>query len=163
MNGQDDELWREVLREVTPLNHKPVIDKAAAPPKRIHVRAPTARPIMAHHFDEPAELEAFDTNTLRRIKTGRLSIQATLDLHGMNAEHAYDALYQFISEHYAYGHALVLVITGKGRLSEHGVLRQKLPYWCEDAAFRPMIVGVHKAAPRHGGEGASYVRLRRKR
>lgn len=164
MSRDNDSDWHEVLRDVTPLDAPRVIHPLVNPPKRVRkVHKPLLQPAPERLYQGDAHLEQFDENTIKRIKKGRMEIQRTLDLHDMNAEAAYDALHGFISECYACGLGLVLVITGKGRVSEQGVLRKNLPRWCEDAAFRPMIVGIQQAAQAHGGQGAYYVRLRRKR
>ena len=58
---------------------------------------------------------------------------------------------------------LVLVITGKGRGGEMGVLRRQVPQWLGLPEFRDLVVGFEDAAITHGGEGALYVRVRRTR
>jgi DNA-nicking Smr family endonuclease len=62
---------------------------------------------------------------------------------------------------------LVLVITGKGTVAprgmERGVLKREVPLWLGSAEFRPLVIGFEEAASRHGGSGALYVRVRRKR
>ena len=158
----DERAWQEVLHDVAPLPASSIIHPMMRK-QRITVRPRPAPMPSLPMFDEPATLEKFDANTLKRIKSGRMPIEGTLDLHGLSAEQAYEAFHAFMMDAYAHNAALVLIITGKGRVSEHGVLRSNLPRWCEESAFRPMIIGLHKAAPNHGGQGAYYVRLRRKR
>ena len=53
---------------------------------------------------------------------------------------------------------MVLVITGKGRGGEPGVLRRQVPQWLGLPEFRALVVGFEDASVRHGGEGALYVR-----
>jgi DNA-nicking Smr family endonuclease len=62
----------------------------------------------------------------------------------------------------------VLVITGKGARSDdftadRGVLRRQVPLWLKSAELRDYVIGFDAAHAAHGGEGALYVRLRRKR
>jgi DNA-nicking Smr family endonuclease len=61
----------------------------------------------------------------------------------------------------------VLVITGKGTVApkgmERGVLKREVPLWLGSAEFRRLVIGFEEAASRHGGSGALYVRVRRKR
>lgn len=77
------------------------------------------------------------------------------------------ALLRFLRSIQAKGGKLVLVITGKGvRGSGHperGVLRRQVPLWLALPEFRDLVVGFDKAAIGHGGEGALYVRLRKRR
>jgi DNA-nicking Smr family endonuclease len=43
------------------------------------------------------------------------------------------------------------------------VLRQAVPRWLNEAPNRARILAVMPAQPRHGGGGALYVLLKRKR
>ncbi|MEM8784861.1 MAG: Smr/MutS family protein, partial [Pseudomonadota bacterium] len=69
---------------------------------------------------------------------------------------------------------VVLVITGKGSAprqradafdltDQPGVLRREVPMWLGQSDLRPMIVGFEEADRRHGGTGALYVFLKRRR
>jgi DNA-nicking Smr family endonuclease len=109
-----------------------------------------------------------DRNTARRLARGRLAPQARLDLHGMTADHAHRALCAFMAHGAASGLRCVLVVTGKGRGEDggargEGVLRRDTPRWLSVPPLRDMVVGVFEAHQRHGGAGALYVYLRRRR
>ncbi len=62
----------------------------------------------------------------------------------------------------ARGVPLVLIITGKGRRSG-GTLREELPRWLRESPLREAIIAYDVAGPRHGGEGAWYVRIRKRK
>ncbi|HEX2255090.1 MAG TPA: Smr/MutS family protein, partial [Afifellaceae bacterium] len=96
---------------------------------------------------------------------GAAEPEARLDLHGMRQASAFHALVAFLRQAQARGDRTVLVITGKGRAAdeESGVLRRAVPMWLAEPQFRQLVVGYESAAQRHGGEGAFYVRLRRRR
>lgn len=166
----NDKEWQDALKEVQPLKTKArnnEIETLITQRRRIYVAPIDFQSYdmdeSTIQYDAPARLEAFDHNTMKRIKKGRMHVERTLDLHGLSAELAYDTFHQFITEAYSAHCALVLVITGKGKLSSEGILRRSFSRWAEDAVFRPMIVGIAHAAKHHGGQGAFYVRLRRKR
>jgi len=58
----------------------------------------------------------------------------------------------------------VLVITGKGgRTSGDGVLRAAVPRWLNEAPNRTRLLAFTPAQPKHGGAGALYLLLRRRR
>ena len=77
-------------------------------------------------------------------------------------ERARSRLSSFLREAQARGHGLVLVITGKG-VSGRGALKHEVPQWLALADFRPLVIGYEEAAINHGGSGALYVRVRRRR
>lgn len=103
-----------------------------------------------------------DGRTLNRLKRGQLRPQARLDLHGMTQDEAHRALIEFISDTQAAGKRCVIIITGRGRISEGGgVLRNQTPNWLNTPAIRSRVLAFATAQPRDGGAGALYVLLRR--
>jgi DNA-nicking Smr family endonuclease len=64
---------------------------------------------------------------------------------------------------YAAGLRCVLVVTGKGGGEGRGVLRQMVPRWLGEASHRQYVLTFCPAQPRHGGDGALYVLLKRRR
>jgi DNA-nicking Smr family endonuclease len=57
----------------------------------------------------------------------------------------------------------VIVITGKDRGGEEGLLKRRLPHWLNAPDLRADIAGFAQAHRRHGGAGAFYVFLKRAR
>ena len=105
-----------------------------------------------------------DSRTMDRLRRGRLRPEARLDLHGMTQDKAHRALDQFIAEAYSSGVRSIVIITGKGRVSEGGgVLRNQVPNWLNAPNIRPSILAFSSAQPKDGGSGALYVLLRRRR
>lgn len=96
----------------------------------------------------------------RRVRRGRLEIDATFDLHGLTQASADRHLAQFVASQRTAGARCLLVITGKGRDGE-GVLRRNFVHWLEGAQARAMVASWAQAHPRHGGAGAFYLFLRR--
>jgi DNA-nicking Smr family endonuclease len=104
----------------------------------------------------------------QRIARGSHAIGGRLDLHGLTQREAHDALLRFLRSAQEGGVTLALVITGKGSPggegeSDRGILKRQVPQWLRSPAFREMIVGFEPAHRKHGGEGALYVRVRRRR
>ena len=81
----------------------------------------------------------------------------------MSAARAHAALKIFIADSQAMGRRCVLVITGKGSDAAPGVLRREAPRWLATPPLSQMIVNVSQAHDRHGGGGALYVYLKRRR
>jgi DNA-nicking Smr family endonuclease len=115
-----------------------------------------------------------DGRTATRVKRGKRAPESRIDLHGMTAADAHGALTHFIRGCHGRGLRFVLVITGKGgrrRNTEDaafipegaGVLRHAAPRWLREAPMRPLITGVYPAHQRHGGDGAFYIQLSKRR
>lgn len=110
-----------------------------------------------------------DAKAFARMKRGRLEPEARLDLHGMFADSAHRRLRQFLLHSHAAGRRLVLVITGKGREApglapeRRGVLRTSLPVWLAQSPLNAIVLDYAPAHQRHGGGGAYYIYLRRRK
>lgn len=105
---------------------------------------------------------AVDGALHRRITRGRDAIAARIDLHGMTQDVARAALTTFVRRAVDDGWRAILVITGKG-VGGDGVLKRRVPDWLGEPPLRDHVAGVSEAHRRHGGEGALYVALKRKR
>jgi DNA-nicking Smr family endonuclease len=127
-----------------------------------------ARPMSSALAAAPVEM---DRKAHRRLTRGKLVPEARIDLHGMTLAAAHPALLGFIADAHARGLRLVLVITGKGKAREEygpiptrtGVLRHQVPQWLTSGPLRPLVLQVAEAHRTHGGTGAYYVYLRRRK
>ena len=101
------------------------------------------------------------------LRGGGIAIDARLDLHGFSCKEAGRKVAAFLARSARRGHRCVLVITGQGRrdplAKARGVLRGGLERWLNDPATRPLVLARVPAQRRHGGQGAFYVLLRRRR
>ncbi|PIK69048.1 Smr/MutS family protein [Methylobacterium frigidaeris] len=185
LSSEESRLWAEISRLVTPLRGRAVPAAPSPPPpsepaspsapvaatvrpaakKSILTQSPTPSPPPPTPALPPlAPLERRVRTALRR---GSRSVDASIDLHGMRQAEAHAALIGFLHRSRAAGHAVVLVVTGKGGgggdpYAERGVLRRSVPHWLQLPELRPLVVGFEEAAHHHGGGGALYIRLRRR-
>ncbi|QPM91484.1 Smr/MutS family protein [Pseudooceanicola algae] len=112
-----------------------------------------------------------DKKTHGKMKKGKLSPEARIDLHGMTVDRAHRALTAFLLRAATNENRLVLVITGKGRVRDedgpipvrHGVLRHQMPHWLSQPPLSHLVLQVTPAHAVHGGTGAYYIYLRRNR
>ena len=178
LRPEEEDLWKRVARTTTPLEKANVKPRLKASPKpapktiptfdvpafRIGEKADTAMP----RPSTPQAPVRMDKKAFTRMKRGKTSPEARLDLHGMTADAAHTALTAFLLRSHDRGLRLVLVITGKGQrngpLSESkGVLRRQLPHWVTLPPLNRIVMQTTEAHQRHGGSGAFYVYLNRRR
>lgn len=166
LTAEEAELWHKVARTVEPLEPSRAVAPAPAD------EAPPAEPSAADGASSGVRdgdaasargrpvAETLDRRITRRLRRGRLPIEAEFDLHGHTQASAHDALLHFLSRARSDGRRHVLVVTGRGARGG-GILKRSVPRWLEEPAFHRHVVGFHEAGPRHGGAGALYVVLRR--
>lgn len=169
-DSEDKKLWAQVAASVKPLagRKKKIAVAAAKPAPRVPIKAlPPAKPVRTTTAAQVkpvtpprAPNPGFDTSTATKLKKGELPIEGRIDLHGMTQEKAFEALHGFINRAARAGKRTLLVITGKGSVKTGGVLRRNLPLWLEGRAD---ILAITPAAPKDGGSGAFYIRLRKPR
>jgi DNA-nicking Smr family endonuclease len=174
----DFHLWEDVAGTVSPLRPRRRVRPPAPLPLPPAVSPLPKRPLI---FAMPAyqspqtpgttPVGVIEPKLRKRLGRGRVAIDGTLDLHGMRQDEAYAALSRYLSARSARGDRTILVITGKGlkkvngdptTIVERGVLRTMLPIWLSSPEFLPLVAGWDQSAQGHGGEGAWYVRLRRR-
>jgi DNA-nicking Smr family endonuclease len=170
-------LWTIVTKSIAPLRPgtpdqpdddgaaeapKPAA-KPARPAKRVAKTAPAALPPPKQPPPLAPPLAPLGRRMRARVARGKQAIDGRLDLHGLTQSEAHSALLRFLRNAMARDARLVLVITGKGRGPEPGVLRRHVPQWLGLPEFRSFVIGFEDAHVAHGGEGALYVRVRRGR
>ena len=112
-----------------------------------------------------------DSKAFQKMKRGKLVPEGRIDLHGMTLAQAHPALNTFIIQSQMRGFRLVLVITGKGKHKDTGgpiperigALRHQVPQWLKMAPLGQAVLQISESHFKHGGGGAYYVYLRRRR
>ncbi len=144
---------------------------SAKPPLKPPTKKTTKRPEVIVSAPRALTSPTMDRRNFNRLQKGQMPIDARLDLHGMTIEQAKLRLKSFLLNAHGRGDRVILVITGKGLRSgfdefnrpNRGVIREGLPQWVKDKDIAPMIVQITPAHRQHGGDGAFYLYLRRKR
>lgn len=171
ITAEDHALWAHVVRSATPLPGRALPELPEFAPEPDPPRE-TDKPLLVLPAEPKARalppLSGIEKRMVKEVARGHRAIDSRIDLHGMRQAEAHAALNSFIYRAHASGAKLVLVITGKGGGldafgEERGVLKRLVPHWLADPVMRRMIIGFESAARGHGGEGALYVRIRRRR
>lgn len=171
--SDDDDLdaFRKAVAGARPLISDRVYFEAHRPAPKAHFSRAETREVLnetLHGNPDPTLLgsgeELFFARTglprsvLRKLKRGTYSIGAEIDLHGLTAVQAREALREFLDECAWHRHSCVRVITGKGNRSGHRgpVLKPQVTRWLRKCAD---VHAYSTARPNDGGSGALYVLL----
>ena len=122
-------------------------------------RAPSTAPPVGR---KPTPQDDLQLRTRRRLSRGTIALDGKIDLHGLTLAEAEAALAGFVKRAQSQHQIWLLVVTGKGTRGE-GKLRRALPEWLDRGALAGRVVEYGPAAPNHGGGGAFYLRLRRRK
>jgi DNA-nicking Smr family endonuclease len=170
-DNEDKDLFRQAMQGVKPLKAD----------NRIRHRPPPRKPARRRPDNEPAEFsERFTSamyeqqcpdnlyferaggaqkSVIRKLRTGKLAVDATLDLHGLTIEEARQHLIDFIEECRQFGYRHVIIIHGKGyRSQDKPVIKPMVNRWLQQAHE---VLAFCSAQPKDGGTGAVYVLLRK--
>lgn len=172
-SDDDSRLFRRAVTGTRPLERRDFVTPAARrPPPRARFRREDEAAALAESI--AGDVDDVETGagerlsyrrpevgprTLRRLARGRYSVQAEIDLHGMTATEADEALREFIEASLSAGHRCVRIVHGKGLGSGQAgpVLKarvnRRLRRWRNVLAFA-------SARQVDGGTGAVYVLLR---
>lgn len=171
----DEQAFFRAMREVQPLSGKgrdvvPEVEPAVSPEQAAHSlqdfldgKLEFALALTGEYLE--GYVVGLDDITMNKLRAGQYSPEAHLDLHGLNAMQAYQALVGFFRSTWYKGLRTVLVVPGRGRNSHDGigVLRDKLQSWLTQEPFKRVVLAFCTARPVDGGPGSVYVLLRKYR
>ncbi len=174
LSDEERALWLSVTSDLKPLRQdsdKPLQENrksgetSSRPESARALRAqPAAAPKKALPELERGAVADLDKRQAQRLKRGQLAIDGRLDLHGFTQAEAHDRLTRYLAEAQSAGKRCVLVVTGRGvGKTAGGVLRAQVPRWLNEPANRRRVLAFDWAQPKHGGDGALYVLLKRNR
>jgi DNA-nicking Smr family endonuclease len=167
----DADLFRDAVRDVRPLPAPPPLPEAPRPAPRAHMRRADDEAVLAESLElGPGELlvetgdellfrrATLSGRTLRRLQRGEFRVEDEIDLHGLIAVEAREALRVFLNEAIRRGLRCVRVIHGKGlRSGPRGpVLKHAVNTWLRKTGA---VLAFASARQVDGGTGAVYVLL----
>ena len=109
------------------------------------------------------------------IKKGSFNIDKKIDFHGKSLLESEDQFNSTIIESYNSGQRCLLFVTGKGLFKSkdientdkpklyHGIIRSSFVEWAKSKKLSKYILSFEQASKEHGGEGAFYLYLRKKK
>ena len=187
LSAAEAALWRKVTETVKPLvppRHgevaaAPAADGGGSPPATARAASPLHQP-SAGPPPRPGEDRGktaplspdrgLDGSWERKLAQASIEPDFTLDLHGHTLDQAHARLDSGLMQAKAMGARLVLLITGQSRPvdaadrgTRRGAIRAKVLDWLAAGPHGADVAAVRPAHRRHGGAGALYLVLRRKR
>lgn len=169
-DDDDDSAFKEAMRGARPLpaghGRVPASGRAAVPAARGAPKAAAAAPFIVERSGDSISGRAPDVaaKEVRSLRGGERDVEGRIDLHHRDRATALRDLETFLAGGRARGARVVLVIHGRGHGSDPGgpVLRPAVWDWLSGrGAERCGVMAFASAPPRHGGDGATLVLLRR--
>lgn len=181
LTDSEADAWQKLARTVTPLHSAredrreggeagpvPETVNPPPPPPKPRVKGRVPRPLAPTPTPVPPPPATLDSHWERRLARGEPDF--TLDLHGHTLDQAWHRLDDGLRQAKAMDARVVLVVTGKARPvdpadrgTRRGAIRAKILDWLAAGPHGADIAAVKNAARRHGGDGALYLVLRRRR
>ncbi len=166
--------FRDDMGDVSELKHNraiiPKTPPAAAPMQTIQDQMDVMRSLLLDDPDPRMESgeellfarSGLQRSTLRRLRSGDFALEAELDLHGYTSSEAGIHVIAFLNEAQDHGWRCVRIIHGKGLGSpgRQPILKSKLNTWLK---IRDEVLAFASARPEHGGTGAVYVLLKKRK
>ena len=172
LSKQDLQLWRQITEgdNILPGRMYNLADESDnLGQAKIPENAPSVPSRQPHTVPQPARPSVnigvgLDRRTEQKLQRGQIPIEMRLDLHGMTQSEAHIHLNSSIEHAQKAGKRCLLVITGKGTArKDGGILKAMVPRWLQDPPNQSRVLTSKVARPRHGGSGALYVLLRKKK
>jgi DNA-nicking Smr family endonuclease len=178
LGAEERALWRRVTDSVRPLDgrageappsEEPTVVRSSRTPSRDVARpVSTALDTNGKRTQAPKPGETLDGGWDRRLRRGLVSPERTIDLHGHTLASAHAALDQGLDRAIADDVRMLLLVTGRppragAAAPRRGAIRASISDWLAGSRHASRIAAVRNAHPRHGGAGALYIILRRRK
>ena len=174
LNAEERALWEKVVASVRPIHSHGATASAEDEPPPAAPTPPQPAPRQRPRSAPPPRPSTtgpgvtLDSSWDRRLGRGLVQPDITVDLHGHNLATAYHLLDLKLEQALAMGARVMLLITGKPpsepvRPVARGAIRAAVGDWLGASRHAGDIAAVRNAHPRHGGAGALYIILRRRK
>ena len=187
LHPEERSLWNRVVQTVKPLHPvKVALHPHPIPPpsgevthaKRVtegngQHKPASKRTVPLHHAPHGPPPRAgedysnLDSHWDRRFNKGAVIPDISIDLHGQGLAGAHARLDHTLEQAIHQRLRVVLLVTGKARAhdrtsgSGRGAIAAVVRDWLAASRHSSHIVAVRQAHPRHGGDGALYIVLKR--
>ena len=178
MSNKDDFFLKQ-MKGVSPIKKSNRVKKEEPKPKSTNLRKKKInnKNLFLNHDKELTQsgfvLEKIDIK--KNIKRGVFKINKKIDFHGKNLLSSEEKFISTIQDCYNNGTRCLLFVTGKGLFKSkktennhqpklyNSVIRSAFLNWVKSNKYSKYILSFEKASIEHGGDGAFYVYLRKRK
>ena len=176
LSPDEKELWGRVMATVKPLHTASLLPfRGGAGDVAAVARTPSPQPHPnpspkgegLKKASKPAVQNTLDSTWDRRIHKGAIIPDISVDLHETTLSGAYTRLDRALDQAIHQKLRVILLVTGKARGHDRasgqgrGAIAAVVRDWLAASRHASHISAVRTAHPRHGGDGALYIVLKR--
>jgi len=163
VSAEDQALFLEAVRGAQPLATRDRVVVPPSPPSPVRVAVLPAEVKLTVEGDGTrysARAPGVSLAQVAELRTGKVHLEATLDLHGVTVNDGVAKLRAFLLESRDLGRRRVRVIHGRGLHSEAGAPLREAVVSDLLGAASGLIRAFATACPSDGGEGATIIIVR---
>jgi DNA-nicking Smr family endonuclease len=175
--AEERSLWNRVIETVKPLHPVKVASKQEKEQKPrpfrggVGVGSVSTAQGPRHPTPDPSPKgegrHGLDSHWDRRFQKGAIIPDISIDLHGQGLASAHARLDRALDQAVHQKLRVILLVTGKARAHDRtsgqgrGAIAAVVRDWLAASRHSAHIAAVRQAHPRHGGDGALYIVLKR--
>jgi DNA-nicking Smr family endonuclease len=171
IDPDEKQLFRDSLKGAKPIKQDKHSLKKEQEPTFSAPKPPQANPhginidnLPPENWLQPDDYSDFTGNgiphkTQRKLRSGKFTIEASLDLHSLTADEAIERVDHFLHACSSHKKRWLCIIHGKGFYSKESrsILKTLLNQWLRT---HPKVLAFCSAKPKDGGTGALYVLIK---
>lgn len=163
MSAEDRAAFLDAMGDVTPLGARdrlPVKPPPASPVVRVEIPPEVTLRVEGDGQRYMARGAGVSHTQVAELRSGKIHVEDTLDLHGATVERGIAELKKFLIEARRLGRRCVLIVHGRGLHSEGGAPLREAVLAELLGPLSGLVHAMSSASPASGGDGATYVMLR---
>jgi len=135
----------------------------------------TSKQTTTEHKASSSEFKLSFGEFNKELKRGKINIDRRIDLHGYGLVEAHEKFISEVKKNYNNNKRCLLIITGKGVHKKieneqdanpklfYGKIKNSIVNWIKEDNLKKYILTYQDAGFEHGGDGALFVYLRKKK
>ena len=178
--NDSDEVFLKQMKGVSPIKKnnkiKKELPKTNYKPKKENLTIKnTIKPLNLNTTIKNSEFLLEKIDLRKAVKKGSFYIDKKIDFHGRSLLESEEKFNNTVIDCYNKGKRFLLFVTGKGLFKSkknedtdppklyHGIIRSAFVDWARSKKLSKYILSFEQASIEHGGDGAFYVYLRKKK